>query len=91
MTVSDLTLAYAVLSGLAMMAYWLDKRAAQKGTGRIPEVTLLILGLAGGWPGALIGQRIFRHKTRKTSFQAAFWLTVILNIVGIVWLSNRWF
>lgn len=89
MTVGDLALAYAVLSGLALTAYLLDKRAAQKGTGRIPEATLLVLGLAGGWPGALLAQRVLRHKTRKTSFQIAFWLTVILNVAVVVWLTNR--
>jgi uncharacterized membrane protein YsdA (DUF1294 family) len=32
--------------------------------------------LLGGWPGALLAQQCFRHKTRKVSFQLLFWMIV---------------
>ncbi|MFP5341147.1 MAG: DUF1294 domain-containing protein, partial [Gammaproteobacteria bacterium] len=35
--------------------------------------------LAGGWPGALVAQQVFRHKTRKLSYQLTFWLIVVLH------------
>jgi uncharacterized membrane protein YsdA (DUF1294 family) len=70
---------YAVVSLLTLLAYGLDKQRAQSQGRRIPESTLHLLSLLGGWPGALMGQAAFRHKRRKGSFMAIFWLTVILN------------
>jgi uncharacterized membrane protein YsdA (DUF1294 family) len=72
---------YAVMSLLAFTAYGLDKSAARRNAPRTSEQTLLALGLLGGWPGAVIAQQAFRHKTRKRSFRRAFWRTVVLNIV----------
>ncbi len=86
---------YAVLSVLAFVAYAIDKRAARRGDRRTSEQTLLTLGLLGGWPGAVVAQQLFRHKTRKRSFRNAFWLTVIVNVLvlaGLVTLAtvNGW-
>lgn len=65
--------------------YVLDKRAAGKGAGdRVSEASLLALGLVGGWPGGWVAQQLFRHKTRKTSFQVKFWITVLIHMV-VVW------
>ena len=41
--------------------------------------------LLGGWPGALLGQRRFRHKTRKRSYQLVFWLIGALHLAA--WLT----
>ena len=74
------------LSALAYLMYWLDKSAAQTNGQRTPENTLHLVGLAGGWPGALIAQQRFRHKTIKQPFQTVFWVTVVLNVAAIAWL-----
>ena len=74
------------LSLLAYFMYWQDKSAAQRSAQRTPESTLHLVSLAGGWPGALIAQHQFRHKTIKQSFQFLFWATVALNVAGLVWL-----
>lgn len=47
---------------------------------RIPERTLLIVSLLGGWPGAWWASQKFRHKTYKRSFRIQFWIVVIANI-----------
>lgn len=70
-----------VLSLVTFVAYAADKLAAKKGTWRTPERTLHILSLAGGWPGALLAQHWFRHKTKKTAFQLVFRITVVLNVL----------
>lgn len=76
---------YGVLSMITVLAYGWDKSAAQNNRWRTQENTLHLFSLFGGWPGALIAQKIFRHKTRKQPFQAIFWLTVIVNVAGFFW------
>jgi uncharacterized membrane protein YsdA (DUF1294 family)/cold shock CspA family protein len=70
---------YLAASLLGLLLYWLDKRSAQGGGRRTPENTLHLVELAGGWPGALLAQQLFRHKTRKASYQAIFWLIVVVH------------
>lgn len=67
-------LVYAVMSLIAFTAHALDKHRARHGGRRIPEATLHLLELLGGWPGALVAMSFFRHKTRKTSYRVVFWL-----------------
>lgn len=77
---------YAVTSLICLSAYGYDKSCAEKGTWRIPESTLHFFALLGGWPGGLVAQRLFRHKTRKLSFQFVFWLIVLLHLAAWGWL-----
>lgn len=81
-----LAVGVCVVSLLTFLSYWIDKSAAQGGRRRIPESNLHLLSLAGGWPGALIAQQLFRHKTIKQPFQSVFWATVVLNVAGFAWL-----
>lgn len=76
---------YGVFSVLTLLSYAQDKSAAQQGRWRTKESTLLLLGLFGGWPGAVLAQKVIRHKSRKTSFQVAFWGTVVLNTAALGW------
>ncbi|SFU73850.1 DUF1294 domain-containing protein [Halomonas korlensis] len=78
--------AYALLSVITFAMYGFDKAAAQKGRRRTPEATLLFGGLIGGWPGALVAQRFFRHKTRKQPFQVIFWCAATANCAALAWL-----
>lgn len=78
--------AYGVVSLLLFVMYWIDKRAAQRGAQRTAEKTLHIFELCCGWPGALLAQQIFRHKTRKGSYQFVFWLAVLANLGALGWL-----
>lgn len=66
-------------SVFAFLAYRSDKRRAEAGEWRIPESTLQFMALCGGWPGAFVAQRRYRHKTAKASFQLIFWLIVLLH------------
>lgn len=77
----DLRLAagYVVVIGaLTYGMYAYDKRRAQAGDWRVPESTLHLLELAGGWPAAFLAQRWLRHKSSKASYQFTFWLIVVV-------------
>jgi uncharacterized membrane protein YsdA (DUF1294 family) len=80
---------YLGASAAAFVVYGLDKTAARANARRTPEVTLHLIALVGGWPGALVAQRVFHHKSRKLSFQVVFWATVALNCAALVWFSQR--
>ena len=77
--------AYGLLSGVAFLMYGADKTAAERGKWRTSESTLHTIALVGGWPGALVARRVFRHKTSKQPFRAIFWFTVIANCVALAW------
>lgn len=81
-------LLYAGMSLITFFAYGLDKSAARTRRWRTQESTLHLFELLGGWPGALIAQGSFRHKTRKLSFQIVFWLVVALNLGAVAWLIH---
>jgi uncharacterized membrane protein YsdA (DUF1294 family)/cold shock CspA family protein len=82
----EVVFVYAILSGIAFFLYACDKSAAGHGRRRVPENTLHAVALFGGWPGALLAQDVFRHKTRKAEFQLMFWITVVLNGGVLAWL-----
>lgn len=77
---------YCLFSVVGFAMYRADKLAAERGAWRIPEANLHAIALLGGWPGALVARRAFRHKTTKQPFRTIFWGTVIANCVALAWL-----
>lgn len=75
---------FLLASTLTFLIYGGDKLAARKSWRRVPESTLLVFGLLGGWPGAIAGQQRFRHKTQKQPFKTYFIISVVLNVVGMI-------
>jgi len=67
-----------VVSAIAYGMYAHDKSRAVSSGWRVPESTLHLTELLGGWPGALLAQRRFRHKCSKASYQFVFWSIVVL-------------
>lgn len=78
-----------LMSLVSWAMYWQDKSAARRNAWRIPENTLHLFSLIGGWPGALMAQHVLRHKTVKTSFKLVFRLTVAINLLILAWLSTH--
>ena len=89
----NIAMALLLVNLLTLMIYGADKLAARKGWQRVPEITLLVFGLIGGWVGGLIAQQLFRHKTQKQPFRTWFMLSIIMNIMLIsgtgYWLYGR--
>lgn len=81
---------YLGASVLSYLAYRHDKSAARAGAWRTPESTLHMLDLLGGWPGGLLAQRTFRHKSKKPSFQVVFWLVVTGHCLALAGFLTGW-
>ena len=81
-------LVYGVMSVVSIVLYWRDKRAAHSNEWRTPEKSLHFADMIGGWPGGLIAQGLFRHKTKKDAFQVTFWCTVAFNLGRVGWLLS---
>jgi uncharacterized membrane protein YsdA (DUF1294 family) len=77
----------AVVNLLAVGSFWDDKQRAIQGKRRIPESDLLSLALLGGSPGALLGRKLFRHKTRKEPFSTQLFVIIALQIGGLTGLA----
>ncbi len=68
-----------------------DKRQARRGRWRVPEATLHLWEVLGGWPGSWIARRHFRHKTAKRSYvwtaraAAAVHVVTVAAIVALLY------
>lgn len=76
---------YLAASLVTFILYAMDKAAARKGRQRTPESTLHWMAVLGGWPGALIAQRILRHKSIKREFRRVFWATIVINCAALAY------
>ncbi len=68
------------------IAYGVDKKRAQTKKYRVSEETLIWLQILGGFVGAVVGQKYFKHKTKKASFRKRFWLAFILELAIIIYI-----
>lgn len=84
-----LVVAWYVLIGIVtFLLYAKDKRAAQNNEWRTPESTLHLLSIAGGWVGAMVAQTYLRHKSKKSEFRMIYYLTVVVNMAGLLFLLS---
>ena len=77
---------YIALGIITYAMYAKDKAAAQSGDWRTPESTLHLLSALGGWVGAMVAQTYLRHKSQKAEFRLAYYLTVIINMAGLLFI-----
>ena len=90
MLIRILLFVYLVASLVTLLAYGHDKRAARLGRWRVPENTLHLFELCGGWIGGILGRKLFRHKTQKRSFLLRSWAITVLHALiwaGLIWLT----
>ncbi|MCR6645708.1 MAG: DUF1294 domain-containing protein [Terricaulis sp.] len=65
----------------AFVLFGMDKERALRERRRLPEAYLLWVALLGGAAGAIAGQQIFRHKTRKQPFRTLLIGAAVVNLV----------
>lgn len=70
---------------ITFFAFGIDKGKAKKGAWRIKEATLLGLAAIGGSVGALLGMKVFRHKTKHKKFTVGVPMIFILQVALAVW------
>ena len=79
----------AVINLLTFIVYGADKRRARRGKWRVPEKTLFLLPLLGGSIGALLGMRVFHHKTKHWYFVWGIPAILLAQIAVAVWIYTK--
>lgn len=71
---------FVAINVVTFLMFGFDKAIASGSFMRVPERVLFALALFGASPALLLGQKVFRHKTVKPSFQFIFWLIVVVQL-----------
>jgi uncharacterized membrane protein YsdA (DUF1294 family) len=74
-------IAVAVWNIITFTLYGADKRKARKNHRRISETTLILCAFLMGGAGAILGMKVFRHKTKHWKFKILVPLALLLNIL----------
>ena len=73
-----------VINVVTFLVYGIDKAASKRVCRRISEATLLILAVIGGSIGALLGMKVWHHKTMHKKFKYGLPLILIIQILLII-------
>ena len=73
-----------VINIVAFLAFFIDKKKAEKGKWRISETTLFTLAAGFGSVGAILGMIIFRHKIKKLRFAIGLPVILVIQVVGML-------
>ena len=79
----------AAVNVVTFTVYGIDKSKARRGAWRIPEKTLFLLPLLGGSVGALLGMKVFRHKTKHWYFVWGIPIILLAQTALAAWLWLR--
>ena len=79
----------AAVNLVTFAVYGIDKAKAKRGAWRVPEKTLFLLPLLGGSLGALLGMKVFRHKTKHWYIVWGIPLILVAQIALAIWLYLR--
>lgn len=73
-----------IINAVSILLMLADKQRAVKKAWRIPEATLLGTAAIGGSLGAVIGMRLFRHKTMHLKFAVGLPLMLAVHIILLI-------
>ena len=81
-----------VINLIALLMMWSDKRRAKRdGARRISEKALFLSAILGGSVGAILGMRLFRHKTKHWYFVWGMPAILLLQLALAVWAWYAYF
>ena len=70
----------AILNVATFFTYGIDKLKAKRSKWRISEPSLLLLAVLGGSVGALLGMKIWHHKTMHKKFKYGIPAIIIVQL-----------
>lgn len=71
------------------ITYGIDKLKAKRSKWRIREASLLLLAVLGGSIGALLGMKVWHHKTMHKKFKYGIPLILFAQIAIVLFISFR--
>jgi len=74
---------------ITYITYGVDKYKAVHHNWRIPESTLMFMGVIGGALGALCAMFSFHHKIRKNKFRFGLPVILFLQVALYMYLTGR--
>lgn len=80
---------FLLVNLLGFLIMGVDKSRARAGAWRIPESRFLLISLAGGAAGVILGLRTFRHKTRHFKFTVVVPAILLIQLLAAVWLWQK--
>ena len=89
MQITPIVYALVGLNVLTFVVYGIDKWQAKRGNWRISEATLLLLAVVGGSMGALLGMRVWHHKTLHKKFKYGLPLILIVQALLVFLISTH--
>lgn len=76
---------YLIIINLtAFIMYGADKQKAVRHKWRIPERVLIGIAVFGGSVGALLGMKVFHHKTKHMKFVIGVPVIIIIQVIAAV-------
>ena len=79
-----LLLYLAAINIVAFFLYGIDKWKARHDKWRVTEARLIAVALLGGSVGALLGMKVWHHKTQHKKFSFGLPFILILQIAAVV-------
>lgn len=70
---------FALIAVAAVIITVADKSAAKRGKWRVPEATLMLIGLFGGALPMYVTMKTIRHKTKHKKFMIGLPLEIALH------------
>ena len=76
-----------LLNLITFIVYGIDKLKARKNKWRIPDSTLMLLAIIGGSIGALLGIKVWHHKTLHMKFRYGIPMIILAQPALVIYFT----